>query len=393
MNTYVRSLALVIALPLLPHVAGAQAVEVDPKLPEYKPVAGRLGQHQERRLRHDEQPDDALGRGLQEASTRTSTIEIEGKGSSTAPPALIEGTAHFGPMSRDDEGRGDRRVREEVRLQADRAPRRSIDMLAVYVHKDNPIECLTLQQVDAIFSKTRKGGARRRTSAPGATSASPATGPTSRSASTAATRPRAPTATSRSTRSSRATSRTRSRSSRAARPSCRASPATSTRIGYSGIGYKTADVRAVPLAADAEGEASSRPTADNAYSGEYPLARFLYVYVNYKPGTRARPAARASSSATSSARQGQEVVVKDGYFPVTADDRGRRRWQSVGPRRRQRRRARRAERADRLRAAIRRSPLTPEPSLPTGRRDASRHRRPRSAARRAVRVADAARAC
>ena len=96
-------------------------------------------------------------------------VEIEGKGSSTAPPALIAGTAQFGPMSRpmkDDEI-------DEFEKKFGYKPTAlatSIDMLAVYVHKDNPIASLTLQQVDAIFSKTRKGGATR-TSAPGATSA------------------------------------------------------------------------------------------------------------------------------------------------------------------------------------------------------------------------------
>ena len=87
-------------------------------------------------------------------------IQIEGKGSSTAPPALIAGTAQLGPMSRHDEGRRDRRVREEVRLQAD-AVRVAVDALAVYVNKDNPIKGLTMPQVDAIFSKTRKGGTRQ----------------------------------------------------------------------------------------------------------------------------------------------------------------------------------------------------------------------------------------
>jgi phosphate transport system substrate-binding protein len=96
-------------------------------------------------------------------------IEIEGKGSSTAPPALIAGTAQLRADEPPDEGEGDRRVREEVRLQAVRLPI-AIDMLAVYVHKDNPIESLTLQQVDAIFSKTRKGGGEG-SSRPGATSA------------------------------------------------------------------------------------------------------------------------------------------------------------------------------------------------------------------------------
>ncbi|MCI0451310.1 MAG: substrate-binding domain-containing protein, partial [Candidatus Latescibacteria bacterium] len=81
-------------------------------------------------------------------------VEIEGKGSSTAPPALIAGTATFGPMSREMKNQ----EIDEFEAKYGYKPtglRTSIDMLAVYVHKDNPIESLTMQQVDAIFSKTR----------------------------------------------------------------------------------------------------------------------------------------------------------------------------------------------------------------------------------------------
>ena len=86
-------------------------------------------------------------------------------------------------------------------------------------------------------------------------------------------------------------------------------------IGYSGIGYKTADVRPLPLRREGR-RAGSPADAENAYTGEYPLARFLYVYVNTGPGTRARSAARASSSLRRSRKEGQEVVVKDGYLPI-----------------------------------------------------------------------------
>jgi phosphate transport system substrate-binding protein len=87
-------------------------------------------------------------------------------------------------------------------------------------------------------------------------------------------------------------------------------------IGYSGIGYKTADVKAVPLAIDDK----SKPVPaepEYAYTGEYPLARSLYLYLNVKPDAELDPLRREFIRYVLS-KQGQEVVVKDGYFPVTA---------------------------------------------------------------------------
>ena len=86
-------------------------------------------------------------------------------------------------------------------------------------------------------------------------------------------------------------------------------------IGYSGIGYKTADVRAVPLAVEGDDFVAAEPA--NAYSGDYPLARFLYLYVNHKPGTELDPLRREFIRYIFS-KQGQEDVVKDGYYPVPA---------------------------------------------------------------------------
>jgi phosphate transport system substrate-binding protein len=85
-------------------------------------------------------------------------IQIEGKGSSTAPPALIEGTAQIGPMSREMK----KQEEEAFEAKFGYKPTKigvALDSLAVYVHKDSPLEQLSLAQVDAIFSKTRKGGA------------------------------------------------------------------------------------------------------------------------------------------------------------------------------------------------------------------------------------------
>jgi len=87
-------------------------------------------------------------------------------------------------------------------------------------------------------------------------------------------------------------------------------------VGYSGIGYATAGVHAVPLT-EKDGGKCVEATADNAYSGTYPLARFLYVYVNKAPGKPVDPLTREFLKLALS-RDGQEVVVKDGYFPIPA---------------------------------------------------------------------------
>ncbi len=241
-------------------------------------------------------------------------VEIEGKGSSTAPPALIAGTATFGPMSREMKNQ----EIDEFEAKYGYKPtglRTSIDMLAVYVHKDNPIESLTMQQVDAIFSKTRKGGhkedittwgqlgltgewANKPISLYGRNSASGTYGYFKEHALFKGDY----------------------------KDGVKEQPGSSSvvqgvasdryGVGYSGIGYKTADVKAVPIKADATTEAIPA-TPEFAYTGKYPLARFLYVYVNYKPGTELDPLRREFIRFMFS-KQGQESVVKDGYYPVNA---------------------------------------------------------------------------
>jgi phosphate transport system substrate-binding protein len=240
-------------------------------------------------------------------------IEIEGKGSSTAPAAIIEGAATFGPMSRAMKNKEMDEFVERFGYKATQL-RTSIDMLAVYVHKDNPIKGLTLQQVDAVFSKSRKGGyakdvktwgdlgltgawANRPITLYGRNSASGTYGYFQKHAlfkgdykDTVKEQPGS---------SAVVTSVANDISG----------------IGYSGIGYKTADVRAVPLGTSASDIIAAEPA--NAYSGRYPLARFLWLTVNYKPGAQLDPL-RAEFVKLVFSRQGQEVVAKDGYFPVPA---------------------------------------------------------------------------
>jgi len=244
-------------------------------------------------------------------------VEIEGKGSSTAPPALIAGNSTFGPMSRAMKAEEIDAFKEAFGY-APLALPSSIDMLAVYVHKDNPLARtgLTLQQVDAIFSKTRNGGnakdittwgdlgltgewANKSISLYGRNSASGTYGYFKQHALFKGDY----------------------------KDSVKEQPGSSSvvqgvatdkyGIGYSGIGYRTADVAALPLAAE-KGEAPVAALAENAYTGEYPLARFLYVYVNHKPGSKLEPL-RGEFIRYVFSQHGQKDVVKDGYFPITAE--------------------------------------------------------------------------
>jgi phosphate transport system substrate-binding protein len=191
----------------------------------------------------------------------------------------------------------------------------SIDMLAVFANKDNPVKGLTLPQLDAIFSKTRKLGLSEditnwgQLGLEGEWSTLPI-----------------------SLYGRNAASGTYGYFKKHAlgkgdyRDSVKEQPGSSAVVqgvasdkgglGYSGIGYKTADVIAVPLARDASSPMIPA-TPDYAYTGEYPLARFLYIYVNHKPGSELDPLRREFIKYVFSA-QGQQDVVKDGYFPVTA---------------------------------------------------------------------------
>lgn len=241
-------------------------------------------------------------------------IEIEGKGSTTAPPALIAGTAHFGPMSRPMKDAEINKFQAKFGYKPTALPT-SIDMLAVYVHKDNPIKSLTLQQVDAIFSSSRKaGGAKEiRTWGDLGLKGEWANKPISLYGRNSAS-------------GTYGFFKEHALQNGDYKDSVKEQPGSSSVVqgvasdkyamGYSGIGYKTADVQAVPLAKGTKAKAIAA-IPENAYTGEYPLARFLYIYVNYKPQSELDPLRREFIKYIFS-KQGQQDVVKDGYFPVTS---------------------------------------------------------------------------
>lgn len=237
-------------------------------------------------------------------------IEIEGKGSSTAPPALIAGTAQFGPMSR---------AMRPAEIDAFESKfgykptllRVGVDTLAVYVNKDNPLKCLAIGQLDGIFSITRNSGSpnittwnqvgltgeynNKNISLFGRNSASGTYGYFKEVAllngdfkSTVKEQPGSSTVV-------------------------QGVAADKFAMGYSGIGYRTADVR--PLAISGRDGTCFEPTQENAYKGKYPITRFMYVYTNKNPSTPLDPV-RAEFIRFVYSKQGQAATLKDGYYPM-----------------------------------------------------------------------------
>jgi len=190
-----------------------------------------------------------------------------------------------------------------------------VDALAVFVNKDNPIKCLTLPQVDAMFSKSRRWGYKEDVKSWGQLGL----------AGEWASRPMSLYGRN-SASGTYGFFKDHTLKNGDYKDEVKEQPGSASVVqgvtvdrfaaGYSGIGYATAGVRAVPLA-EKEGGKCYEADPDNAYAGTYPLARFLYVYVNKAPGKALDPLTREFVKLVLS-KEGQEVVVKDGYFPIPA---------------------------------------------------------------------------
>jgi phosphate transport system substrate-binding protein len=305
-------LAGVAAALLIGGGATAQ-VAVDPALASYKQVSGVSGNI-------SSVGSDSLNNlmtfwaELFAKAYPSAKVQIEGKGSSTAPPALISGTAQLGPMSREMKGSEIDQFEKKYGYKPT-ALRTSVDALAIFVNKDNPIKCLSLDQADAIFSKSRRRGGKDDVTTWGQLGLNGewANKPLSLYGRNSAS-------------GTYGFFKEQTLKNGDFKDSVKEQPGSASvvqgitvdrfAIGYSGIGYATAGVRAVPLSEKA-GAKCMEATADNAYSGSYPLARFLYVYVNKAPGKPLDPLVREFARLVFS-REGQEVVVKDGYFPIPA---------------------------------------------------------------------------
>ncbi len=310
-----RLISFFVMSVLLLALGAGSALALDPQLPSYQPVSGISGTIISVGSDTMNNMMALWGEGFRKYYPNV-RIEVEGKGSSTAPPALISGTAQFGPMSR-----------EMKAVEIDEFEKKfgykptmlqvAVDALAVYVNKDNPIQGLTLPQIDAIFSKTNRGGysqvvrnwgdvgldgnwTNRQVSLYGRNSASGTYGFFKENALFGGDY----------------------------KDTVKEQPGSAAvvqgvsvdryGIGYSGIGYITSGVRAVPLAAAEGGEFVDPTVAENVLSGEYPLARFLQIYINKAPNQPVSPLVREFVTFIFS-KEGQDAVERDGYLAVTAD--------------------------------------------------------------------------
>jgi phosphate transport system substrate-binding protein len=241
-------------------------------------------------------------------------IQVEGKGSSTAPPALISGTAQLGPMSREMKSTEIDAFEAKFGYKPTQISV-AIDALAVYVNKDNPLSQITLQQADAVFSKTRKCGASADISKWGelgltdAWSGKPISMYGRNSAS-----------------GTYGFFKTVALCDGDFKDTVKEQPGSASvvqgvtedlvGVGYSGIGYKTSGVKTLAIAAK-EGEPYYDTAPETVLAGKYPLSRFLYIYVNRKPGAPLDPLVHQLLAYVLS-REGQQIVVKDGYLPLPA---------------------------------------------------------------------------
>jgi len=290
--------------------SAATVADVDPALPEYTKASGVSGNL-------SSVGSDTLANLMTlwaEEFKRVYpnvNIQIQAAGSSTAPPALSEGTSNFGPMSRKMKDKETAAFESKYGYKA--TPIRvAIDALAVYAHKDNPIEGLTIPQVDAIFSATRKCGYSEDIAnwsqvgvdglgsiqLYGRNSVSGTYGYFKKKSlckgdfkDSVNEQPGSASVVQGVTKSLNG-------------------------IGYSGIGYKTSGVKAIALTKK-EGTPFIAATKENAANGTYPLSRYLYVYVNKAPNKPLAPKELEFVKLIMS-KVGQEVVVKDGYVPIPA---------------------------------------------------------------------------
>jgi phosphate transport system substrate-binding protein len=292
--------------------ANAEKVKVDSKLPAYKATSGVSGNL-------NSIGSDTLNNlmtywaeGFKKKYPNVN-IQIEGKGSSTAPPALIAGTAQLGPMSRMMKGKEIEDFEKKYGFKPTKVGV-ALDSLAVFVNKDNPVKSLSLDEVDAIFSKNRKRGLPEITTwgqagATGAIASKPISIFGRNSAS-----------------GTYGYFKEHTLKNGDYKNSVKEQPGSASvvegvakdiaAIGYSGIGYATSGVKALALSDKKGGEVYEANNA-NVLSGKYPLSRMLYIYVAKKPG-QPMPKVAEEFLKFALSKEGQEIVVKDGFDPLPA---------------------------------------------------------------------------
>lgn len=304
---------LLSAVAALTMTAMSAQAEVDAALPDYQKVSGVSGNL-------SSVGSDTLANLMTlwaedfKRNYPNVNIQIQAAGSSTAPPALTEGTSNLGPMSRKMKDKELGAFEAKFGYKPTAIPV-AIDALAVFVHKDNPVEGLSIPQLDAIFSSTRKCGAAADASVWGDLGLD------------GAWQRRDIQLFGRNSVSGtygyfkgKALCKGDFKNTVNEQPGSASvvqSVSTSINgIGYSGIGYRTSSVRLLPLSKK-EGQPFVEANAENSINGSYPLARYLYVYVNKAPNKPLSPL-EAEFVKQVLSKQGQEVVMKDGYIPLPA---------------------------------------------------------------------------
>ena len=311
MRTVLHSLALA-AFTTAP-VLAQSTVALDPKLPDYAVTSGVSGNL-------NSVGSDTLNNLMTfwaegfKARYPNVKVQVEGKGSSTAPPALASGLSQVGPMSRTMKASEIAAFEGRFGHKPTAIPV-AVDALAVFVHKDNPIKGLSLTQVDALFSAGRKRGGQDAASW-GAVGLDGAWA--SRSVSLFGRN---------SASGTYGFFKEIALKNGDFKPTVKEQPGSSSvvqgiasdlsAVGYSGIGYATSGVRAVALS-EKDGQPFVEANQANCESGAYPLARFLYVYVNKAPNKDMDKLTQEFLTFVVS-KQGQEITIKDGYFPINSD--------------------------------------------------------------------------
>lgn len=239
-------------------------------------------------------------------------IQIQAAGSSTAPPALTEGTSNLGPMSRQMKDAELEAFDDKYGYKPTAIPV-AIDALAILVNKDNPVKGLTMEQVDGIFSSTNKcGGTNIETWGDA--------GVVAWGSKSIQLYGRNSVSGTYGYFKEHALCKGDLKSNVNEQPGSASVVQSVTSsvngIGYSGMGYSTSGIKMVPLAAKGS-KTFVDATPENAIAGTYPLSRYLYVYVNKKPNQALAPLENEFIKMVLS-KTGQQVVIKDGYIPLPA---------------------------------------------------------------------------
>lgn len=311
--TLLKRIELTACLALGCAVMAGETMKVDPALPAYEKVSGVSGNL-------SSVGSDTLNNlmalwseGFRKVYPNVN-LQVEGKGSSTAPPALIKGVAQLGPMSRPMKGEEIEAFEREKGYKPV-AIGVALDALAVFVNKDNPLEALSLSQIDAIFSKNRGGGYHQdiRTWGQLDLAGSLAPYPISLYGRNSAS-------------GTYGFFKARALFKGDFKDFVKEQPGSSSvvmaitedpaGIGYSGIGYLTSGVKTLKISRK-PGQPAYAATAENVLKRKYPLGRLLYVYVNKKPN-QPLPKGVTEFLRFALSRDGQQTVLRSGYIPLPA---------------------------------------------------------------------------